>query len=155
MLAVRTRQLTAEDLHLIRLAALSAAPGTSTLMKTELQSTRLCDLPEDLHPLSINGSHLNERGIDGPATSRQDLFNGQSGAEDHTVFDVHEASTPVRLHALCIEQLGQRHPSRFGQRPFVLATLRVPPMPKMGEYRRRIRFQPVGQTPRHTARRSH
>jgi hypothetical protein len=31
MLAVRTRQLTAEDLHLIRLAALSAAPGTYTL----------------------------------------------------------------------------------------------------------------------------
>ena len=30
MLAVRTRQLTAEDLHLMRLAALSAAPGTFT-----------------------------------------------------------------------------------------------------------------------------
>jgi hypothetical protein len=30
MLAVRTRQLTAEDLHLIRLAALSAAPRTFT-----------------------------------------------------------------------------------------------------------------------------
>ena len=33
MLAVRTRQLTAEDFHLIRLAALSAAPGICTLME--------------------------------------------------------------------------------------------------------------------------
>jgi hypothetical protein len=30
MLAVRTRQLTAEDLHLIRLTALSAAPGITS-----------------------------------------------------------------------------------------------------------------------------
>ena len=34
MLAVRTRQLTAEDLHLMRLAALSAAPGACTLMES-------------------------------------------------------------------------------------------------------------------------
>jgi hypothetical protein len=41
----------------MRLAALSAAPGTSTLMETELQSLWFCDLPEDISPLSINGSH--------------------------------------------------------------------------------------------------
>src|SRR5438034_2901984 len=70
MLAVRTTQLTAEDLHLKRLAALSDAPGTYTLMKTELQSTRLCDLPEDLRPLSINGSHFDVRGVDHPAALR-------------------------------------------------------------------------------------
>jgi hypothetical protein len=38
---------------------------------------------------------LDKRGINGPATSGQDLFDGQSGAEDHAVFDAHEASTPV------------------------------------------------------------
>src|SRR5439155_27122291 len=57
MLAVRTRQLTAEDFHLIRLAALSAAPGASTLMETELQDVRLCGLPENQGSLSTNGSH--------------------------------------------------------------------------------------------------
>ena len=31
--------------------------GTCTLMETELQSLWLCDLPEDITPLSINGSH--------------------------------------------------------------------------------------------------
>src|SRR5437667_2934859 len=39
-------------------------------MKTELQSTRLCDLPEDLRPLSINGSHFDVRGVDHPAALR-------------------------------------------------------------------------------------
>ena len=36
MLAVRTRQLTAEDFHLTRPAALSAAPGTCTLYVSRL-----------------------------------------------------------------------------------------------------------------------
>ncbi len=45
MLAVRTRQLTAEDLHLIRLAALSAAPGAFTLMEIELQDIHLAVYP--------------------------------------------------------------------------------------------------------------
>jgi hypothetical protein len=37
--------VTAEDLHLIRLAALSAAPGTFTLMETALQ-----DIPLAVYP---------------------------------------------------------------------------------------------------------
>ncbi len=40
MLAVRTRQLTAEDLHLIRLTALSAAPGAFTRWTTNEVSRR-------------------------------------------------------------------------------------------------------------------
>ena len=47
MLAVRTRQLTAEDFHLFRLAALSAAPGASTLMETELQDVCLAVYPRN------------------------------------------------------------------------------------------------------------
>src|SRR2546422_9848297 len=59
MLAVRTRQLTAEDSHLIRLAALSAAPGTCTLMAIELQGSSLpCGLPGSFYFLSTNGSHV-------------------------------------------------------------------------------------------------
>ena len=43
-------------------------------------------------------------------------FNGQSSAEDHAVFDAHEAPTPVRLYDLCIEQLGQRNRAECSQR---------------------------------------
>src|SRR5918912_3805296 len=55
--------------------------GLAPSWKTELQSASLCDLPEDLSPLSINGSHFDKSGVDGPATGRQDLLNGQLGAE--------------------------------------------------------------------------
>src|ERR1051325_8511596 len=79
--------------------------GFAPSWNTELQGSYLpCGLPGSRSFLSTNGSHLDKRGIDGPATSRQDLFNGQSGAEDHAVFDAHEASTSVRLHDLGIEQ---------------------------------------------------
>src|ERR687888_1853113 len=84
--------------------------GFTPSWKTELHSFWLCGLPEDLGPLSNNGSHLDKRGVDGPATSCQKLLNGQPGAEHHAVFHPDEAPTPVGLHDLCIEQRGQRHP---------------------------------------------
>src|SRR6516162_8958701 len=42
MLAVRTRQLTAEDFHLFRLAALSAAPGAGTTLASAPASPLCC-----------------------------------------------------------------------------------------------------------------
>ena len=51
----------------------------------------------------------------------------------------------VRLNDLRVEQFGQWHPPRLGHRTFVLATLALHPMAKMGQYCRPILFKPVGQ----------
>src|SRR5262249_21003864 len=56
---------------------------------------------------------FDKRGVDGPAASRQDLFDGQPGAEHHAVPDAHETPTPVRLDDLRIAQRGQRYPPRL------------------------------------------
>src|SRR4029453_6835725 len=86
------------------------------------------------YPLAdVEVEPLHKSGIDGPATSCQDLLNGQSGAEHHAVLDAHHASTPVGLDNLGIERLGQRHPARFGPRPFVLAPFGLHPVAKMGQ----------------------
>src|SRR5436853_949132 len=46
---------------------------------------------------------LHKCGIDGPATRRQELFDGQLGAEHHAVLDPYDAPAPVRFHNLSIE----------------------------------------------------
>jgi hypothetical protein len=69
------------------------------------------------------------------------------------VLDSHDAPSPVRFNDLRVEQIGQRHPTRLGHRAFVLATLALYPMAKMGQYCRPILFEPVGQKQRHAARR--
>ena len=76
---------------------------------------------------------LHKGRIDGPATFRQDLFDGPLGAEHHAEFDPHEASTPGRLHHLRVEQRGQRHPTRLRSWPFILAPFGLPPLAKMGQ----------------------
>ena len=50
----------------------------------------------------IELASFDKGGLDGPATSRQDLLNGQPGAEHHAVRDPHEAPSPVGLHDLRI-----------------------------------------------------
>src|SRR4030095_17011953 len=66
--------------------------GLTPLWKTELQGeSSPHGLPGSLGFLSTNGSHLDKGGIDGPAASRQDLLNGQPGAEHHAVLDPHDA----------------------------------------------------------------
>jgi hypothetical protein len=59
---LRTRRQSGDMLSLLHLEG-----GTCTLMETELQSLWLCDLPEDISPLSINGSHGHINGILSPA----------------------------------------------------------------------------------------
>src|SRR5215467_7041280 len=44
--------------------------GFTPSWKTELHSFWLCGLPEDLGPLSTNGSHLDIRRVDDPLTLR-------------------------------------------------------------------------------------
>src|SRR5690349_1974937 len=70
--------------------------GFAPSWQTELQGSYLPrGLPGSFGFLSTNGSHLHKSGIDGPATSCQDLLDGQSGAEHHAVRDAHNASTPI------------------------------------------------------------
>src|SRR5215813_14745920 len=47
--------------------------GFAPSWRTELHSFWLCGLPEDLGPLSTNGSHLNVRGVDHSAALRAPL----------------------------------------------------------------------------------
>ena len=76
---------------------------------------------------------LDEGRVDRPATRRQDLLDGQSGAEHHPVFDAHEAPAPVRLDHLRVKQCGQWHPPRLGCGTFVLAPFGLHPMAKMSQ----------------------
>ena len=46
-----------------------------------------------------------KRGVDLPATGREDLLHRLPGAEDHPVFDTDQAPAPRRLDDLRIEQL--------------------------------------------------
>src|SRR5215472_17483185 len=84
------------------------------------------------HPLAdVEVEPLHKGGLDGPAASRQDLLDGQPGAEHHAVGDPNETSTPIRLDHLCVEERGQRHPTWLRSWSFVLAPFGVYPMAKM------------------------
>src|SRR6266700_488450 len=75
--------------------------GFAPSWTTELQGSSLpCGLPGSLGFLSTNGSHLDECGVDLPATCRQDLRDCQLGAEHHAVRDAHNTPSPVGLHHL-------------------------------------------------------
>src|SRR5712664_4779290 len=67
------------------------------------------------YPLAdVEVESLHKGGMHAPATGRQDLLDGQPGAEDHAVLDANDPSAPIRLHALGREQLGQWQPPRLG-----------------------------------------
>src|SRR5262249_46710742 len=81
--------------------------GFAPSWNTELQGSYLpCGLPGSRSFLSTNGSHRDEGGVDRPAIACQDLFDGQLRTEDHAVGDADDASAPVRLDYLSVEQLG-------------------------------------------------
>src|SRR5262245_55000477 len=98
------------------LSLLHLEGGPCTLMETELHSFWLYGLPEDLSPLSPNGSHLNERCVDLPAAGREHLLHRLEGLAYHTVAPSYQASPAHGLEPLRIEPLGQRHPARFRRR---------------------------------------
>src|SRR5438093_2789249 len=75
--------------------------GFAPSWKTELQGSLLpCGLPGSLGFLLTNGSHLNEGGIDLPATGRQNLFDRFKLAAHDPVLHAHHPATPHRLHQL-------------------------------------------------------
>jgi hypothetical protein len=62
---------------------------------------RMDPTPDRRHALpDIEVQPCDKRGIDGPATWRQDLCDGSSGAEHHAVCDADEAPAPGRFHPL-------------------------------------------------------
>src|SRR2546430_17439970 len=75
--------------------------GFTPSWQTELQGSSLPrGLPGSRSFLSTNGSHFHKRCVDGPATRRQNLLDGQRGAEHHAVRDSHHAPSPVGLDDL-------------------------------------------------------
>src|SRR5215471_12942006 len=95
--------------------------GFTPSWKTELHSFWLCGLPEDLGPLSTNGSHLDEGGVDLPAACRQHLLDRLQQAEHNPVPHTDQTAPPHSLDHLRIEQLRQRHPAWLRGGAFRLA----------------------------------
>src|SRR6266571_5296945 len=102
--------------------------GFAPSWRTELHSFWLCGLPEDLGPLSTNGSHLNEGRVDLPAVRRQHVLDGGQRAEDHAVCHANQATASCGLHHLRVEQFGKRHPARLGRWACGLAARQVHPV---------------------------
>jgi len=98
------------------------------------------------HPLGdVESEALDQRGLDGPAAGRSDLFDGQLRTEDHAVLDADEASAPVRLDYLSVEQRGQWHPAWLGHGTFALAPFRLHPLAKMRQQCCAIILETIGQ----------
>src|SRR5712692_8110241 len=76
--------------------------GFAPSWRTELHSFWLCGLPEDLGPLSTNGSHLHEGRVDLPPQWGQHMIDGFQRAEHHAVLHADQASAPHGLNDLRI-----------------------------------------------------
>src|SRR5262247_2559571 len=70
---------------------------------------------------------LHKCGIDLPALRGQSLLNGLTRAKHDTVCDPDQASTPIRLDDLGIEQPGLWHPAWRGPGTLGLSALGVNP----------------------------
>src|SRR5712691_10428406 len=71
--------------------------GFAPSWRTELHSFWLCGLPEDLGPLSTNGSHLDEGGVALPAAGRQHLLDRLQRAAHDPVSHADQAPPPHGL----------------------------------------------------------
>src|SRR5262249_33642578 len=102
--------------------------GFAPSWRTELHSFWLCGLPEDLGPLSTNGSHLDEGRVDLPAARREHLLDRRQCAEHDPVLHANQTSTPYGLHYLRIEQLWEWHLARLGGRACGVAARGLDPL---------------------------
>jgi hypothetical protein len=96
---------------------------------------------------------LDKRGIDLPATRRQDLLDPFQSTKRHAAFSAHDAPTPGRLHDLRLQQLGERYPAGCGPHSFGLEPLRVHPSAKVAQPCDAVILEAIGQKQRYTARR--
>jgi hypothetical protein len=74
---------------------------------------------------------LHKCGIDLPASLGQSLLDCLTRAKHDTVCDPDQASTPIGLDDLCIEQPGLRHPTWCGPGTLGLSALGVNPLAVM------------------------
>src|ERR1043166_10048364 len=119
--------------------------GFAPSWRTELHSFWLCGLPEDLGPLSTNGSHFNEGSVDLPAAGRQHVLDPLERAEDHAVLHLYQTAPPYGLDDLGIEEPGQGHPTGLGSCPCGLTAGGLYPLPIDRPPRRRILLESVRQ----------
>src|SRR5712691_6808999 len=106
------------------------------------------------YPLTdVEVQAFDKGGIALPAAYRKYLRDPFHGPEYHTVFDPHEASTPVGLHHLRIEPLWQRHPTQLWHGAFGLTPLRLQPRAHVGQQRSAVILEAIGQKQRDTVRR--
>src|SRR5882724_2623880 len=87
---------------------------------------------------------LDKRRIDLPSSLGQHRLDGLSHAEHDPVLDPYEASTPIRLDDLGIEQLGLWPPARLGLGACGLAALGWHPLAIMRDERGEVRPKAVG-----------
>src|SRR5215471_11311932 len=108
-----------------------------------------------------NGRHVladgeveafHKRGLDLPAACCQHGVDTLERAEHHTVRHVYQAPTPYGLDHLRVEQTRPRQPARLRGGACGLAAWRLDPVAEMGEQRRGVRREAVGQEEGHTAR---
>src|SRR5262245_65878016 len=98
---------------------------------------------------------LDKAGIDRPPALGQDRRDGLCRAEDDAVGYPYEASPPIGLDDLGIEEPGPRHPARLGLGAFSLLALGRYPLTIGREERGEILTEPVGQEQRGSVGRQH
>src|SRR6266566_3954883 len=91
---------------------------------------------------------LNEGGVDVPTLWGQNLFDTSQCAKDHAMVHLNQPSAPVFLDDLRIEEPGQRRPAGLRGRAFGLSARWLDPVPKVGQQRRRILLEAVGDEQR-------
>src|SRR6266705_752395 len=117
--------------------------GFAPSWRTELHSFWLCGLPEDLGPLSTNGSHLDEGCVDLPAVRGQPVLHRRQGTEDHPMAHPHQAPSAYHLDHLRIEQTRQGYPAGLGGGPGGLAARRLHPAAIVRQQRRGILLEAI------------
>jgi len=86
---------------------------------------------------------LNEGRIDVLALRGEDLLDSSQRAKDDTMADAGEASTPVRIHHLRVEELWQGHPAGPGRGAHRLAARWLHPLLEMGQQRRGVCLEAI------------
>src|SRR5438093_13071139 len=94
-------------------------------------------------------------GPDLPTAGREALLNGLQGPEHHAVTHAHQASAAHGLDHLGVEQPGQWHPAWFRRRALCPLARRLDPLTVVGQQRRRVLLETIGEKERDTAGRQH
>ena len=95
---------------------------------------------------------LDKGRVDLPTARREHLLDGRQGPEHHAVTHAHQAPPAHGLDHLRVEQTRQWQPARLRGGTCGLTAWRLDPVAEMGEQRRGVLLEAVGQEEGHTAR---